>query len=165
MQELRPPHHVDIDQPPGEALIAVAEAAEIWGAAWEPRGAGGSLLLPVVRGLWRGVESCRVSVAASGGGSRLELAIEDSHHEVNRAAFAILFFGGAGGLAVALWPFFPALLPLLPVAGFLAVVAWLLVAGRLRHTDPDDFLQLVVDLAAAPLEDREGESQQEGEDR
>lgn len=164
MHELRPPHRIDIDHSPEEVLVSVGEAAEIWGAQWEPHGAGGSLLLPVVRGLWRGVERCRVSVAASGGGSRLEVAIEDSHHEVNRAAFAILVFGGAGGLAVALWPFFPALLPLLPVAGFLALVAWLLVAGRLRHTDPEDFLRLVAELAAAPLEGQNGDPRREGED-
>jgi hypothetical protein len=71
-----------------------------------------------------------------------------------------LLFGGAGGLTVALWPFFPELMPLLPVAVVLALVAWLLVVARLRSSDPGDFLKLVAGFenipADAVADDRKG---------
>ena len=58
----------------------------------------------------------------------VELTVEESRLQVNRSAVVVLLFGGAGGLIVALWPFFPGLMPLLPVAVVLALAG--LAPGR-----------------------------------
>ncbi|NHZ73423.1 MAG: hypothetical protein GWP16_03010 [Nitrospirae bacterium] len=139
-------HRIELEAAPQEALLSLGTAAELWGADWQPGSSGGTLLLPVVRGLWRGTERCRVSVSPIDSGSALELTVEESWHEVNRSAVVVLLFGGAGGLIVALWPFFPGLMPLLPVAVVLALAAWLLVVARLRSSHPEDFLKLVAKI-------------------
>ena len=142
--------HLELSLSPGDAMQSVATAAELWGASWSPGSTSGTLLLPVVRGLRRGVERCHVSVSRAGSGSELELTVEDSRLEVNRAAAVVLLFGGLGGLIVALWPFFPGLMPLLPVAVVLPLAAWLLVVARLRSSYPEDFLKLVGEIDEAP---------------
>jgi hypothetical protein len=76
--------------------------------------------------------------------------VEESRLEVNRSAAVVLVFGGLGGLIVALWPFFPALMPLLPVAVVLPLVAWLLVVARLRSSYTEDFLKLVGEIDDTP---------------
>lgn len=139
-------HRVEIQRSPETALLAVREAAELWGADWQSESSAGLLLLPVVRGLWRGVDLCRVSVEATSFGSTIELTVVESRLQVNRSAVVVLLFGGAGGLIVALWPFFPGLMPLLPVAVVLAIAAWLLVVARLRSSNPQDFLKLVAEI-------------------
>lgn len=143
-------HRIELDASPEAALDSVAAAADLWGASWQPEALGGTLRLPVVRGLWRGVEQCHVALSAKGSGSTLELTVEESWQQVNRAAVVVLLFGGAGGLIVALWPFFPGLMPLLPVAVVLAIVAWLLVVARLRSSYPEDFLKLVAEIENPP---------------
>lgn len=143
-------HRVELEEGPESALQSLAAAAELWGADWQPDSSGGTLQLPVVRGLWRGVERCRVSVSSSGSGSVVGLTVEESWHRANRSAVVVLLFGGAGGLIVALWPFFPGLMPLLPVAVVLALAAWLLVVARLRSSHPEDFLNLVADMVNRP---------------
>jgi len=139
-------HRIELEATPQEALLSLGAAAELWGADWQPESSGGTLQLPVVRGLWRGIERCRVSVSPTDAGSAIELTVEESRHEVNRAAVVVLIFGGLGGLIVALWPFFPGLMPLLPVAVVLTLVAWLLVVARLRSSHPEDFLKLVGEI-------------------
>lgn len=142
--------HLELSSPPRDALRSVATAADLWGASWRSGSSSGTLLLPVVRGLRRGVERCHVSVSRAGSGSELELTVEESRLEVNRSAAVVLVFGGLGGLIVALWPFFPALMPLLPVAVVLPLVAWLLVVARLRSSYPEDFLKLVGEIDDTP---------------
>lgn len=144
--ETRPQHRVEIEENPETALRSVTTAAELWGADWQPGSSGGLLLLPVVRGLWRGVERCRVGVVPTRNGSAIELTVEESWQQINRSAVVVLLLGGAGGLIVALWPFFPGLMPLLPVAAVLAIAAWLLVVARLRSSHPEDFLKLVAEI-------------------
>lgn len=143
-------HRVELEASPESTLASLAMAAELWGADWQPRSSGGTLWLPVVRGLWRGVERCHVTVSRSGSGSAVELTVEESWHRLNRPAVVVLLFGGAGGLIVAFWPFFPGLMPLLPVAVVLALAAWLLVVARLRSSHPGDFLNLVAEVAEQP---------------
>lgn len=139
-------HRVELEATPETALELLATAADLWGASWQLSSSGGTLRLPVVRGLWRGVEQCRVDVSAGKSGSAIELTVEESRQSVNRSALVVLLFGGIGGLIVALWPFFPGLMPLLPVAVVLAVAAWLLVVARLRSSSPEDFLKLVTEI-------------------
>jgi len=139
-------HRVELDVSPETALESLANAADLWGANWQPNSSGGTLQLPVVRGLWRGVEQCQVAVEPTSSGSAVELTVEEGWQQVNRPAMVVLLFGGAGGLIVALWPFFPGLMPLLPVAVVLALAAWLLVVARLRSSHPEDFLKLVAEI-------------------
>lgn len=143
-------HRIDFDASPEVVLGSVATAADLWGATWQPGSSGGTLRLPVVRGLWRGVEQCQVAVEPSSSGATLELTVEESWLRVNRSAVVVLLFGGAGGLIVALWPFFPGLMPLLPVAVVLALAAWLLVVARLRNSRPEDFLMLIAEIESHP---------------
>ena len=139
-------HRVELEASPEAVLESVAAAADLWEATWQPESIGGTLRLPVVRGLWRGVEQCHVTVEPTRSGSAVELTVEESWQQVNRSALVVLLFGGAGGLIVALWPFFPGLMPLLPVAVVLALAAWLLVVARLRSSHPEDFLKLVAEI-------------------
>jgi hypothetical protein len=143
-------HRVELEATPETALELLATAADLWGASWQSSSSGGTLHLPVVRGLWRGVEQCRVDVSSGKSGSAIELTVEESRHSVNRSAVVVLLFGGIGGLIVAFWPFFPGLMPLLPVAVVLAVAAWLLVVARLRSSSPEDFLKLVTEIENSP---------------
>ncbi len=143
-------HRVEVQADPETVLRSLASAADLWGADWQPGSSSGVLLLPVVRGLWRGVDRCRVSVLPTSSGSVVELTVEQSRQWVNRSAMVVLLFGGVGGLIVALWPFFPGLMPLLPVAVVLAIAAWLLVVARLRNSNPEDFLKLVAEIEKSP---------------
>lgn len=143
-------HRVELAIPPASALRAVREAAEMWGADWSPDATGGRLRLPVVRGLRRGVETGRLSVTDAAGGSRLSFAPEEAELRLNRGAVAVLALGGLGGVAATLWPFYPALAAVAPLAIVLALAAWLLVASRLRASGPRQFLELVRSLSADP---------------
>ncbi len=129
-----------------EALKAVGEAADIWGAAWQPDGWGGRLELPVAAGLRRGVLCGRVSVDPGADGCKILFRVETSNHSVNTPAMVVLLLGGIGALSATLWPFFPVLLPLAPVSVVLALAAWLLVVSRVRTSGPEDFFELVASL-------------------
>lgn len=132
------------------ALASVAKAAELWGAEWQPDGYGGRLLLPVTAGVRRGVMKCRLTLEGAGSGhSRGHLVVEEEHHWLNRPAVMILVLGAAGALAATLWPFFPKLLAVAPLAVVLALVAWLVVVSRLTTSGPAEFLELVEDIDPA----------------
>ena len=66
----------------------------------------------------------------------------------------VLAFGALGGIVAMLWPFFPGLLKVAPLAAVLAVVAWLMVAGRLRNSGLEEF----VEALQATAETDDGES-------
>jgi len=134
----------EFNLPPDQVLAAVREAADLWDAFWQAEDCGGQLALPVVQGLRRGVLSIRVRAESRPSGTSLELAVESSRYHLNRAAVVVLVLGALGGVTVALWPLFPALLPLAPAGAVLALVAWLLVVSRLRSRGAEDFLDLVV---------------------
>ncbi len=139
-------HRAKTRHPRDATLAALEEAAQMWGAAWQPDGWGGRLELPVTAGLRRGVVRGRVSVEAAANGSRILFRVEESRHTLNVAAVVVLLMGGFGGLAATLWPFFPPLLSLAPLSVVLALAAWLLVASRVRTSGPEDFLELVATL-------------------
>lgn len=137
----------DLSVPPERVLAATGAAADLWGASWQPEDRGGRLVLPVVQGLRRGVLEVRVTIEPNVSGASLSLRVESSRVRLNRAAVMVLLLGAVGGGVVALWPLFPALLPVAPAGAVLALVAWLLVVSRLRSKGVEDFLSLVVELS------------------
>jgi len=128
-------------------LEAVGEAAELWGAEWQPADSGGRLRLPVVQGLRQGVVQGNLRTERASHGTALHFDIEDTSYTVNKSALAVLLLGGLGGLTIVLWPLSPTILQLAPIGAVLALVAWLLVVSRLRHSGTVDFFNLVADLA------------------
>lgn len=145
-------HQIELDRPAEASLAAVASVAAEWGAQWEPDGWGGRLTLPVVAGLRRGHLTGRIHARAHGASTDLSLDIDSEQLTVNRPAVAVLAGGGAGGLAVALWPFWPPLLGLVPLGAVLALSAWFLVNSRLRHAGVEDFLEQIAEEARQPEE-------------
>lgn len=130
---------------PREALARLAEVAEEWGAEWRPRGFdGGEIELPVVLGLRRGVLAGTIGVEPWAGGCRVSWAQTASHLRLQRAAVGVLAIAALPAVTTLAWPFFPVLLPLVPVAGVLAFAAWWLVVSRLHHAGPREFLEQLV---------------------
>lgn len=137
-----------IDAPPDEALAAVGLAAEMWSAAWEEAPGGGRLHLPVLAGIRHGRLLARVEVRERAGGSEVRLQVDHADYEVNRPAVFFLALGAAGGLITILLPLYPKqLIAFLPLAVVLLLGAWLLVASRVRSAGPQDFLDMVAELA------------------
>ena len=136
-------HQLDIDLSPEEALEALSRASEMWGARWERQHQGGRLELPVLAGLKHGLLIGRVDVEPIADGSKVVFQIDDARYHLHRSALAILVIGAAGGIAATLWPFFPALLGVAPLAVVVAIGAWILVASRLRTSTVDDFFELL----------------------
>ncbi len=140
---------IDLDAD-GEAVRRrLARAAELWEAEWRPDAWGGSLTLPLSAGVRSGWASGRVRIESRPGGSRLVYEVEERGYRLRWPAIAILALGAAGGLAATLWPFYPPLLGVAPLAVVLAFAAWLLVASRLTSSTVDDFLELVAGLDPA----------------
>lgn len=136
-------HRLRLPLAPRQVLARVARAARMWGAEWSRSGNGGELALPVVAGIRRGVLDASVAVAADGAESELVLDVRSARMHVHTQALAILLLAAAGGVTAMLWPFWPELLPLVPVGAILALSAWFLVVSRLRTSGPADFLELV----------------------
>jgi hypothetical protein len=136
-------HEIDTYLSPEEALEEIARASEIWGATWHPEGVGGRLELPVLAGLRHGLLVGHVSTEPGTTGSRVIFRVEDRHYRLQWTALLILAVGASGGIAATLWPFFPALLGIAPLAIVVAIGAWILVASRLRTSTPEDFLELL----------------------
>ena len=135
---------LELDAPPAEVLAAVSAMAEDWGAEWTARGAGGSLYLPVVAGLRKGLYSGRLEArAAAGGGTLLTARGETAHWRVQRAAAAVLVMGALGALPVILWPLSPDFLALAPVGLVLMFLAWFMIVSRLRSAGAVEFLEAV----------------------
>ncbi len=130
-----------------ETLDAVERAAEFWGADWHRHGTGGRLELPVHAGVRRGWLTARLSAEpeppGEDSGTILTVSVESSHYRLQTAAVSILGIGGVGGLALTLWPLYPPLLALAPLALIFLVVAWLFVASRLQNSGVEEFLDLV----------------------
>ena len=140
-------HAVDLEVPPEKALAAVRRTAEEWGAELEPSGGGGTLHLPVVAGLRRGLVTGAVEIAAAAEGSRVIFQPETSIYYVQTAAVAVLLVAAVGALLTVLWPFYPELISVAPFGAILALGGWFLVISRLRTSGPDEFLA-AVDVAA-----------------
>jgi len=138
---------LDLNLSSQRALEVVREAVHIWGGEVEAGGDGLTLWLPVNTGIRTGHIVVRVRVTGDAATARVEIQPTEAHMRIHRGAAVVLGFGAAGGLVAILWPFFPRLLQLAPVAAVLAVVAWLLVASRSRSHDLAEFLELVEKMA------------------
>ena len=121
----------------------MAEAVADWGGEWRSEDGAHDLWIPVTAGLRRGFVVARVDSAPEGAGSKVGIVQTESRLGVNRGAAGVLAFGALGGIVAMLWPFFPGLLRVAPVAAILAVVAWLMVAGRLRNSGLEEFVAAV----------------------
>ncbi|MGE5233130.1 MAG: hypothetical protein ACM3OB_03390 [Acidobacteriota bacterium] len=144
-------HSLDLDVPPGAALVALGETAEAWGGEWKRQGDGGDLVLPVLAGLRRGYLLAKVAVEEKQGdrtGAHLDLTVEKAELHVHRQAVAILLIAALASVATVLWPFFPALLALAAPATVIALGAWFLIVSRLKTSGPEDFLKAVAAEAA-----------------
>jgi len=140
-------HQRQLSRPPATVLEAVDEAAEMWGAGWQPTDQGGQIRLPVVQGLRHGIVQGTLSAVPEESGTSLRFDIEETSYTLNKSALAIMLLGGMGGLSVVFWPLSPMILQLAPIGAVLALVAWLMVVSRLRNSDPEDFFDLVADLS------------------
>ncbi len=140
-----------------ESLDAVERAAELWGADWHRHGTGGRLELPVHAGVRRGTLTARLSTEpvaqgealGEGNGTVLVVHVESSHYRLQTTAVSILAAGGLGALALTLWPLYPPLLALAPLALIFVVVAWLVIASRLQNSGVEEFLDLVASAGTA----------------
>lgn len=148
-------HRIELPVGTDEALAAVGEAAEAWGAAFSREGPGGRVELPVAAGLRHGTVAARLWVEGARPGCTLVLRVEDRSYRLHRTALMILLFAASGAMTTVLWPFFPGLLPVAPVGAILALSAWFLVVSRLRVSGPREFLGLVEDLSLAPAAEDE----------
>jgi hypothetical protein len=137
-------HRIDIAAPAEHALEAVADVAESWGADWQAD--SGTLHLPVVAGLRRGLLVGRLEVRPTGAeGCQLTLRAESSLWRVHRSAAAVLVMGLVGALPVLLWPLSGDFLALAPVGLVLMFLAWFMVVSRLRTAGAAEFLEAVRD--------------------
>lgn len=143
---------LDLAVPVREARAAAARAAEGWGAELEGDDEGGTLHLPVVAGLRRGLVSGRLEIAPRAEGSRLSFTAERSDYHLSTASVVVLLVSAAGAILTVLWPFNPKLIPVAPFGVVLALGGWFLVLSRLRNAGPEEFLKAVEkeSLAGAP---------------
>lgn len=136
-------HAIELPLPPEQAVSAVGRTAEDWGAEFQRNGAGGTLHLPVIAGIRRGLVTGPVEIRPAGEGSRVTFRPEQSIYYVQTAAVVILLLSAFGAGLTFLWPFFPKLLPVAPFGAVLALGGWFLVISRLRSSGPEDFLAAV----------------------
>jgi hypothetical protein len=133
---------------PEAAWAAAVQAASEWGAELgDGEGGARKVRLPATRGLRIGWVEGALTAEPVPGGSRLSFRVLGEEYRLRTAAVAILLLGALGGLVVALWPFFPRLLPLLPLGVVLALAAWFVVLSRLRVSGPMEFLDMVSAVA------------------
>ena len=135
------------------ALAAVASTVEDWSGEWTATADGGELRLPVEAGLRRGFVRGHVTATAANGGSALTLQIVEARWWVHRIAVALLLGAAIPAVAGVLWPFVPAVAPLVPLGLVLGVASWLAILARLRHRGPAEFL---ADVEAALEEPKAG---------
>jgi hypothetical protein len=160
-------HVIDLDMPAEQALAALKQTAEDWGAQIQPgedgsvEMTGSRLHLPVVAGIRRGLVSGPVEVQPAEGGSRLVFRPEQSVYYVQTPSVMILILSVAGAVLTVLWPFYPQLMPVAPFGAIMALGGWFLVVSRLRTSGPDEFLTAVAASPPAatdpiaPIESRE----------
>ena len=143
-------HAIELDLPPAGALSALRKAAEEWGAELQEEGDGGTLHLPILAGLRRGLMSGPVEIRPAEGGSRVTFRPETSVYYVQTQAVMVLLLAVVGGLLTVLWPFFPKLLEVAPFGAVVALGGWFLVISRLRTSGPDEFLEAVAAQEEGP---------------
>lgn len=130
-------------------LAAVASTVEDWGGEWTTAGDGGELRLPVEAGLRRGFVRGRATTTAAST-SELTLEIVEERWWMHRVALALLLGAAVPAMAGVLWPFVPAVAPLVPLGLVLGAASWLAILARLRHRGPAEFLAAVESALEAP---------------
>jgi hypothetical protein len=145
-------HALRTEAATADALLALGRAVEAWGGEWTARNDGGELRLPVRAGLRAGVIHGRADTSAvASDANELAIAVVSEEWELQRAAVALLVGAGIPALAVVLWPFVPALAPLVPAGLVLAAACWLAILARLRHHGIDELLaEVEAELAKRP---------------
>ena len=133
-----------------KALAALAWTVEDWGGEWTASGNGGELRVPVEAGLRRGFVRARVTATATSRGSELTIEIVEARWWMHRVAVALLLGAAVPAMAGVLWPFVPAVAPLVPLGLVLAAAAWLAILARLRHRGTAEFLRDVETALEAP---------------
>ena len=131
------------------ALAALVSTVEDWGGDWTAAGDGGELRFPVEAGLRRGFVRARATTSVEGRGSELTVAVVEARWWVHRTALALLLGAAVPATAGVLWPFYPALAPLVPLGLVLGAASWLAILSRLRHRGP---AELLADVEAALAE-------------
>ncbi len=99
------------------------------------------MAFPVAAGLRHGLVEGRLEIVAEADRSRLAFEVEKVTYWLNWSAIAILSVGASGGILLLLWPLYPVLLTLAPVAAIAAFSAWFLVNARLSNSGPREFLE------------------------
>jgi len=141
-------HETDLEARPAEVAARIAAVAEDWGGEWNAGSDGGRLTLPVVFGLRRGLVEVEVELTRLGEGrTRLVWRTAESRLAVERSSVAVLSIAAVPLVVTIVWPFYPALFPLVPVAAIFGLIAWWLVVSRLRSHGPEEFF---TQLAEAP---------------
>lgn len=149
-------HAIELDSPPEQALSALRQTAEDWGAQIQPgedgsvEMTGSRLHLPVVAGIRRGLISGPIEVQPAAGGSRVVFRPEQSVYYVQTPSVMILILSVFGAALTVLWPFYPQLMPVAPFGAIIALGGWFLVVSRLRTSGPDEFLTAVAAAPPAP---------------
>ncbi|MBI2565649.1 MAG: hypothetical protein HYV63_01275 [Candidatus Schekmanbacteria bacterium] len=146
-------YQVVLSVPPERALKAAAAVAELWGAEWTDLGSGNAqLLLPQEAGLRRGLARCRLRVDAAAEGCEVELLVVEYCLQIHAPLAGAAAMGALGTGVMVLWPFFPALIALLPIGLLMTLGAWFLVGpARAPLQRPASFLgRLVEELETAP---------------
>ncbi|HVS02524.1 MAG TPA: hypothetical protein VMT16_07125 [Thermoanaerobaculia bacterium] len=136
-------HRRELPVPPEAAAAAVEAELPHWGGSWQRQGLAGAFELPVQAGLRHGLLRGRLEAAPHPHGATVQVAVEEEIWRLHRPAAALLAAAAAAAVAGVLWPFFPWLAGLLPLALVLSLGAWFLVLTRLRHHGAEELLGAV----------------------
>jgi hypothetical protein len=136
------------------ALAALATTVEDWHGEWTASGQGGELRVPVEAGLRRGFLRARVTATSHDRASELAIEVLESRWWLHRTAFALLLAAAIPAIAAMLWPFYPAVAPLVPLGLVLGAASWLAILARLRHRGA---AELAGDVEAALAEPKHGD--------
>ena len=129
--------------PPGDVREAARATVEAWGGEWEEEGARDRVRLPIQAGLRRALATGTMRAADEGRETCLELELEPSSWSLHLPGVAVLLLATLAAIPVVLWPFFPALGPLVPLGLLAALGAWFLVVARLQNRGAEELLDTV----------------------
>ncbi|MEM6793934.1 MAG: hypothetical protein AAF725_08110 [Acidobacteriota bacterium] len=145
--EVREEQVRELEIDPAEVMLRLPAIAEAWNGQWQQESArSGRLGLPVTAGLRRGWIAGQLEAEERPDDrSLVTFRIDAGEYLVDRASVTILVIAAFGALSTLVAPFFPRLLPLVPIGIFLALSAWLLIVARLRNSGPEEFFDQLED--------------------